>query len=245
MTRTRLTSRDVSIRPNTQLPTTARTAFAKAAGIVAATGALAGCGDTITNHYYGNRPDVSDTTDAGVCAPGPSLVCGDAPIQEYVRKGQTLDVGELHFVVKDVGDDGQRGPFVILSLLDPNCDETNELRLYRDQPTELASVLGNLRITLLGTYTPDGNLPGAVLKVEANCPEIAGCLTSGVAVAGIINQGESLTLGSVSFLLDDLQNQADGVYALLSVVQGDNTVAQLKIKEGSIAMVSIDDQTFV
>ncbi|MFH1520694.1 MAG: hypothetical protein ABID61_03555, partial [Candidatus Micrarchaeota archaeon] len=47
------------------------------------------------------------------------------------------------------------------------------------------------------------------------------------------------------FLLDDLQNQADGVYALLSVVQGDNTVAQLKIKEGSIAMVSIDDQTFV
>lgn len=240
MTGTRLSGVDTTRTNATH--STAQRAFTRAATTAGALTFLAACGDTIYNtHYHGQDA----ATDGGTCASGPNLVCGDAPVQEYIRKGQTLDVGNVHFKVEDLGVEGN-SQFVVLSFQDPDCNTIKKNKVYVNQPMELSSPFGNYTVTLSATYTPDGGTPGAILKIEATCSEtVDGCSTSGVAAAGFVNQGEDLIVGSVRFRLDDIANQADGVYALLSVIQGDNTLTNLKIKEGNIAMVAVDGQTYV
>ncbi|MFH1785367.1 MAG: hypothetical protein ABH842_02980 [Candidatus Micrarchaeota archaeon] len=205
-------------------------------------GALGACGDTY-NHYGHDSTGPSDVVS---CQSGPRLLCGDKPIHSYVRVGETLDVDETHFKVLEVGEDRNGNHFVLISIQDPDCNETAQLRVYRGESQELNSVFGNLKVSLIGIYIPDDGVHGAVLQVESNCPSISDvCSTSGLAAMGIINQGESLLLGSLAFLLDDLGVQNDGNYAFLSITQGENTLAKLKIKEGASAMISIDGQTYL
>ena len=230
---------------------------------------LSACGD-VNNYYLG--PDNGKPTDtlnpgqdAGekdatvsedakpACITGSKPVCGDQPIQKYLKVGEVLDVGDAHFKLEEVGNEGENGYYVILGVQDPNCETINKMKLYMSQ-TEAINLFGLFELTLEAAYIPEEigatGPKGAMISVKAVCTgqedvienDTSECMPgtefptceNQVQIGGILDIGDTLNYGDITLRLEDIEKDSDKNYALLSLEDTCGRVlTKIKVKENS------------
>ncbi|VVC04290.1 Uncharacterised protein [Candidatus Bilamarchaeum dharawalense] len=219
-------------------------------GTLLVAGTLSACGGTTNNYYYGGDSEQTDagSTDVSTCKSGPKLTCGDTAIQKYVRLGQTLDVEELHFTVSDVGQDS-KGKFVVFGVSDPNCDEINSAKVYQGEAINVVVSVWSFTVSMVDTYYVEGKSSGAILKVEATCEEnpectpniqVPACMSNSYG-SGVLNQGESVPIGSLKLQLDDLETHDDSTLAIFSILDNcGNVIKKDKVAQGETKDMVVD-----
>jgi hypothetical protein len=165
------------------------------------------------------------------CVPDKTpLTCNDNAdlVSGTLSQGESLVLGPLRLQLDDLV--SSNVPLAAISFKD-SCGnvykkdtiEKGETKVYFLKGKQIKVTANNV---VLG-YTFGAKW--ADLSVKVPCTSTYWC----PSVMGLVNQGESLSMGSLKYRLDDVMLQGGKAYALISVLDQVGTVgAKLKIEEG-------------
>lgn len=235
-----------------------RKVFAKAA-LLGAGLAIAGCGDTINNYYYtgadgGASPDAlqadsmgPDSAKADACvAKSAPLACSDkAIVSGVVNAGESLVFGDYSLRLDDIQVVGTDKPAAAVALLDSCGNELQKTKIVEGQAKVLA--VGGSELEVSASEVMPGYTFGAKwanLSVKSPCEPSAEYWC--VAVAGVLNQGESISIDSIKIRLDDLEVKGTFNAAIISVLDAsDNILSKAKIPEASSMELNVGGKSYL
>ncbi len=229
--------------------------------------ALGGCGDTINNYYYtgpdggASAADSAPKTDSAVADSLRTDACKSSKITlpdcsdtvlvaGVLNQGESLDIpamagGGKYVLLLDDGQVLNGKNFAVVSL----TDECGAI-LMKSKIEE-----GSTRTFMLNGRALDVSVVEAAFGITfgakwANFTVKAPCQDETQywcpAVSGILNQGESISVDSLKFRLDDLATAGGINSAIISVLDANgNVLKKAKIAEGTSMEVSVGGKPYL
>ncbi|MEW6036277.1 MAG: hypothetical protein AB1529_06700 [Candidatus Micrarchaeota archaeon] len=228
--------------------------------------ALGGCGDSIYNYYY-TGPDggaknadsapksdspVADSLAADACISNAKIrSCTDAVIVAgFVNQGESLVIpsptGAGNF--KLALDDGQvldGKNYAVVSLLDDCGNILMKSKIGEGSTKKLVLDGRTLEVTVEeAAFGLTFGAKWANFTVKAPCEDATQYWCP--AVAGILNQGESIAVDNLKFQLDDLATTGGINSAIISVLDANGAIlTKTKVAEGTSVEVSFAGKLYL